>query len=152
MRRGEKEIVDREQIDEIMNRANVCRIALCDDGAPYVVPVNFGYGGGCLYIHGAPEGTKLDIIRKNPKVAFEVDIDHALVVGEVPCLYTFNYRSVVGFGTAAILEGAEEKRKGMDLIIRHYIGSVPFYPDDALERSAVVKIEISSMIGRKSGY
>jgi len=152
MRRSEKEIVDRLQIDDIMNRATVCRIALCDDGSPYVVPVNFGYGGGCLYIHGAPEGTKLGIIRKNPKVAFEVDIDHALVAGQEPCSYTFNYRSVVGFGTATLLSDPAEKRKGMDLIIRHYVGSVASYPDDPLERAAVVRIEISSMTGRQSGY
>lgn len=152
MRREDKEIHDQEQIDEIMHRAQVCRIALCNDGTPYVVPVNFGYGDGCLYIHSALEGTKLDIIRENPLVSFEVDIDHALVAGEVPCSYTFNYRSVVGFGTAAVLEEPIEKRKGMDLIVRHYVGSIASYPDDALERSAVVKIEISSMTGKKSGY
>ncbi|HDL85142.1 MAG TPA: pyridoxamine 5'-phosphate oxidase family protein [Candidatus Acetothermia bacterium] len=152
MRRSEKEIVDRSAIDDIMQRALVCRIALCDNGAPYVVPVNFGYDSGCLYIHSALEGTKLDILRRNPLVSFEVDIDHALVAGREPCSYTFHYRSVVGFGTSAILKDLAEKRKGMDVIIGHYVVSVASYPDAALKEAAVVRIAISSMTGRQSGY
>ena len=152
MRRSEKEIVDHSQIDAIMNRALVCRIAMCDDGAPYVIPANFGYGDGCLYIHSALEGKKLDVLKRNSRVAFEVDIDHALVADQEPCSYAFNYRSVVGFGIATLLSDPAEKRKGMDLIIRHYVESVASYPDDALERAAVVRIEISSMTGRQTGY
>ena len=152
MRRGEKEIVDRAQIDEIMNRALVCRIALCADGVPYVVPVSFGYGDGCVYIHSALEGRKMDTFSRNPQVSFEVDIDHSLVEGKEPCSYTFNYRSVVGFGTASVLSDPAEKRKGMDCIIGHYARGVASYPDDALKRTAVVRIEISSMTGKQSGY
>lgn len=152
MRRSDKEIVDRSQIEAIIKRALVCRAALCDDGQPYVIPVNFGYDDGCLYIHSAPEGKKLDILRSNPKVAFEVDIDHALVEGQEPCSYTFNYRSVVGFGTAVLLSDLAEKRKGLDCIIKHYAGSVAPYPDDALAKATVVRIQISSMTGRQSGY
>jgi len=152
MRRSEKEIVNRSQIEAIMERARVCRVALCDDGYPYVVPVNFGYGDGCLYIHSALEGKKIDILKRNPKVAFEVDIDHALVAGKTPCSYTFNYRSVVGFGTAVFLSDIAEKRKGMDFIVRHYAGSVASYPDDALAKVIVVRVDISSITGRQSGY
>ena len=152
MRRSEKEIVDQSRIEAIINRALVCRVALCDDAQPYVIPVNFGYNDGCLYIHSAPEGKKLDILRRNPKVAFEVDIDHALVAGNEPCSYTFNYRSVVGFGTAAILHNPSEKRKGMDAIVSHYAGSNGIYPEDALAKVTVVRIEISSMTGRQTGY
>ena len=152
MRRSEKEIVNQSQIEAIIKRAFVCRVALCDDGLPYVIPVNFGYNDGYLYIHSAPEGKKLDIIKRNPKIAFEVDIDHALVSGKEPCLYTFNYRSVVGFGTASILYNPSEKRKGMDAIVRHYAGSEAIYPNDALVKVTVVRIEISSMTGRQSGY
>ena len=152
MRRSEKEIVDRSQIEVIIKRALVCRVGLCDEGLPYVIPVNFGYDDGCLYIHSAPEGKKLDILKRNPKVAFEMDIDHALVSGKTPCSYTFNYRSVVGFGTAAILRNLSEKRKGMNAIVSHYAGSEDIYPDDALAKVTVVRIEISSMAGRQSGY
>ncbi|MEA3238421.1 MAG: pyridoxamine 5'-phosphate oxidase family protein [Candidatus Bipolaricaulota bacterium] len=152
MRRSEKEIVDRSQIEAIIKRALVCRVALCDEGLPYVIPVNFGYDNGCLYIHGTHEGKKLDILKRNSKVAFEVDIDHALVAGKTPCSYTFNYRSVVGSGTAVILHNLSEKRKGMNAIVSHYAGNDDIYPDDALAKVTVVRIETSSMTGRQSGY
>lgn len=151
MRRGEKEIVDRSQIDNIMERALVCRIAMCDDGQAYVVPVNFGYSDGYLYIHSAHVGKKIDILKRNPRVSFEVDIDHALVAGEDPCSYTFNYRSVVGFGTATILHDVKEKREGMDAIVKHYAGGASSYPDTALARVTLVRIEISSITGRHAG-
>ena len=152
MRREEKEIVDRSQIDDILERALVCRIAVCDDGQSYVVPVNFGYSGGCLYIHSAHEGKKIDILKRNPRVSFEVDIDHALITGKDPCSYTFHYRSVVGFGTATILHDVKEKRKGLDAIVRHYAKDASSYPDASLARVTLVRIDISSMTGKRSGY
>ena len=152
MRRKEKEILDRAQIDAILDRALVCRIALCDDSTPYILPVNFGYEGGCLYIHCALEGKKLDILKRNSMVCFEVDIDHALVVGATPCSYTFNYRSVIGFGSAVFVDNVTEKRKGLDAIVKHYSGGHSSYYGDALAKVTILKIEIKSMTGKQSGY
>jgi nitroimidazol reductase NimA-like FMN-containing flavoprotein (pyridoxamine 5'-phosphate oxidase superfamily) len=152
VRRQEKEILDRAQIGTILDRALVCRIALCDDSTPYVLPVNFGYESGCLYIHCALEGKKLDILKRNSMVCFEVDIDHALVVGPTPCSYTFNYRSVIGFGSAIFVDNVAEKRKGLDAIIKHYSGGHSSYYDDALAKITILKIEIESMTGKQSGY
>lgn len=152
MRRSEKEILDRSQIEAIIQRAQVCRVALCDGSWPYIVPVNFGYSGGALYIHSAHEGKKLDILRRNPNVSFEVDIDHALVPGDVACDYTFNYRSVVGFGSATVLRDTAEKRKGMNAIVGHYMSDDAVIPDAALAGVTLVRIDISSMTGKESGY
>jgi len=152
MRRVEKEITERGEIDEIMDRAQVCRIAMCYGDRPYIVPVNFGYSDGVLYIHSARAGRKIDILRENPNVSFEVDIDLSLVEGKVPCDYTFNYRSVVGFGRARVLHDPKEKRIGMDAIVGHYIKGEASFPDDALDKVTVVKIEISSITGKRSGY
>jgi len=152
VRRRDKEITDQAQIKDILDRASVCRIALCDNNVPYIVPVNFGYAGDCLYIHCASEGRKVDILRRNPKVCFEVDIDHALVAGATPCSYTFNYRSVIGFGIAVFVENAAKKRKGLDAIVKHYSGSHSSYSDDALAKVTILKIEIESMTGKESSY
>ena len=59
MRRKDREITDRAEIEAILNEAMVCRIGLADDGEPYVVPVSFGYEDGSVYIHSAPEGKKI---------------------------------------------------------------------------------------------
>ena len=152
MRRKEKEILDRAQIDAILERALVCRIALCDDSTPYILPVNFGYEDGCLYIHCALKGKKLDILKRNSMVCFEVDIDHALVVGATPCSHTFRYRSVIGFGSAVFVDNVTEKRKGLDAIVKHYSGGHPSYSDDARAKVTILKIEIESMTGKRSGY
>jgi hypothetical protein len=150
LRRSDKEIADKLQIDEIMNQAMVCRIALCQGGKPYVVPVNFGYCDNCLYIHSAPEGRKIDALKRNPEVAFELDIDKALLEEEDLCECSFKYRSVVGFGKAVFLCDPVQKRKGLDCIIRHYTQKSPAYDDSELDRVAVIKVEIESITGKQS--
>ena len=64
MRRKEKEITDHTEIEAILNRSEICRLAMADDNVPYVVALNYGYANNCLYIHCAPEGKKIDMIRK----------------------------------------------------------------------------------------
>ena len=58
MRRKDREITDRAEIEAILNEAMVCRIGLADGGEPYVVPLSFGYEDGSVYIHSAPEASK----------------------------------------------------------------------------------------------
>ena len=74
MRKVEREIRDQAEILAIMNEALVCRLGFSDEGTPYVVPMNFGLGENCLYLHCAREGRKLDILRKNDRVCFEMDL------------------------------------------------------------------------------
>ena len=62
MRRKDKEIKDKKEIESIIKRAKVCRIALSDNNMPYIIPVNYGYKNNCIYIHSASEGKKIDII------------------------------------------------------------------------------------------
>ena len=63
MRRAEKEITDRAQIDSIIQEAGVCRIGLVDGDEAYIVPMNFGYADGCLWFHCAKEGRKMDLVN-----------------------------------------------------------------------------------------
>jgi nitroimidazol reductase NimA-like FMN-containing flavoprotein (pyridoxamine 5'-phosphate oxidase superfamily) len=110
MRRAEREIKDRSTIEEILRRATVCRLAVCDGNVPYVVPLSFGYRDNRLYFHSAPEGRKMETIKANPHVCFEVDVDHEIVPGEIPCGWTVRYRSVIGFGKARLLEDVAQKK------------------------------------------
>lgn len=152
MRRHEKEIIDTGEIESIIRRSSVCRLALCDDGTPYIVPMCFGYDGGKLYFHSAAEGLKLDMIRRNPKVCFEFDIDVELVPNENNCSIGMKYRSVIGFGTAMIIKGADEIKTGLEAIVRQY-GSEPSpYPEEIIRKIVVIRIDIESMSGKKSGY
>ena len=73
MRRVEKEIKDKETIDNILKKALICRIGMFDGDFPYIVPMTYGCEEGVLYFHSAREGRKLSIMKDNNKVAFEID-------------------------------------------------------------------------------
>ena len=117
MRRSEKEITERSAIDEIINRCLVCRLALSDGGIPYVIPMNFGYEGNTLYFHTAREGRKLDILRKNNQVCFELDTDVEIIAAEDAAGWGARYCCVIGFGTASLVDDPVEKRKAYDSIM-----------------------------------
>jgi hypothetical protein len=147
-----KIIKDRDTIEGIIRGAQVCRIGLCDDGQPYVVPVSFGYADGVLYFHSAPRGRKLEVLRKNAAVCCEFDVDVEIVRDGDACDWSVRYRSAIGFGKASIVEEPEEKRRALDAIVAHYGGQPQDYPDDTLRRTAVVKVEIETWTGKTSGY
>jgi nitroimidazol reductase NimA-like FMN-containing flavoprotein (pyridoxamine 5'-phosphate oxidase superfamily) len=152
MRREDKEIRDRTEIESIIERATVCRVAFSENDVPYIVPVNFGYRDDRLYFHSAPEGKKIEILKHNNQVCFEIDIDHEVLESGSPCDWGMRYRSVIGFGTAFFVEDPEEKRRALDIIVQHYSGKSSEYPQSAIDDVAIVKVEIQSMTGKKSGY
>ncbi len=149
MRRQEREISDPKVLESIINKASVCRLAMCEGSVPYIVPLCFGYEKGALYFHSAIEGRKLEILKKNPRVCFEMDIDCELVKSGDRC--TMKYRSVIGNGQASFIETLEDKRNALDLIMRHYNQEPIPYPDPVLTNMlAVIKAEIKEMTGKAS--
>ena len=152
MRRKDKEITDTEEIERIIKRAISCRIGLVDNDEPYVVPVCFGYERNALYFHGALEGRKVELIKKNKKICFEIDTDVKVVRSEEPCKWAMKYRSVIGVGRAHILESDEEKSHGLRLIIRQYSGDKFNFSKLEVDSVLVVRVEIESITGKQSGY
>jgi nitroimidazol reductase NimA-like FMN-containing flavoprotein (pyridoxamine 5'-phosphate oxidase superfamily) len=152
MRRKDQEITDISLIEDIIGRSMVCRLGLCEDGRPYLVPLCFGYRYRVLYFHTAKEGKKLDILRRNQRVCFEFDIDHEIVRGEDACSWGMKYRSVVGFGKAVFVDEPVSKREALDVIMQHYAGSSFEYPEALVEITEILKVEIESMTGKISGY
>ncbi len=150
MRRTEKEIGNRAEIDSIIRRSQVCRLGLCDQGSPYVVPLCFGYDGQALYFHCAREGRKLDILRQNDRVCFEFDIVEGMVEEDQGCDWGIRYQSVIGFGRASVVVNAEDKAQALALIMAQYSERTYSFPPDAVSRTAVVKIEIKSLTGKQA--
>ena len=150
MRRKEKEVLDREEIESIIRKADVCRLAFSVDNRPYIVPLNFGYKGGCLYFHTARVGKKIDMLITNNNVCFELDIDHEVVKAENPCDWNMKYRSVIGYGRASLLDEIEEKRRALDIILEHYSGIANEYKEKMVDHLAIIKIQVESMTGKKS--
>jgi len=150
MRRTDREIKDPKGVRAIMEEAPVCRIGVSDDGMPYVVPMSFGLGEGRLYFHCAAEGRLLDIIRKNNRVCFEMDIFRGVIIGQSPCGCSCRYESVIGFGRAVIVDDAGEKKAALDRIMEHYGEQAPpAYKPDILEKTTVIRIAIERLTAKR---
>ena len=120
MRRKEKEITYPPHIEDIIERSSVCRLAMSDDGQPYVIPLCYGYKDNTFYLHSAGEGRKLDILKKNDRVCIEIDNDCEIIRGDDACAWSMKYRCVVGFGRASFIDDDEAKRMAFDVIMDHY--------------------------------
>jgi nitroimidazol reductase NimA-like FMN-containing flavoprotein (pyridoxamine 5'-phosphate oxidase superfamily) len=152
MRRKEKEIQDRSEIESVIERSVVCRLAMCDGMQPYIVPLNFGYRGNALYFHTGLKGKKVEILRKNNRVCFEMEMDVALVPGERACEYGMTFLSVIGTGTAVLVEEVEAKRRALDILMNHYSVDNRDYDDKALKKTLIIRVDIQEMTGKKSGF
>jgi len=146
------EITDMDEIERIIKKAICCRIALVDDDEPYIVPICFGYEKNNLYFHGALEGRKVALIKKNNKICFEIDIDVEVVEASNPCDWSMKYRSIIGVGRAYILENDEEKSHGLNLIMKQYAEGDVSFPKSVLNSVLVVRVDIKSLSGRQIGY
>lgn len=152
MRRKDREITDKTEIERIIREALVCRVALSDDNSPYVFPVCFGYKDGCIYFHSALEGKKIEILKKNSRICFEMDIEHELVEGERGCDWGMFYSSVIGYGTASCVEDVEEKKQALNILLEHYTSRKYDFASQPLDQVAVIKIQVENMTGKKCSY
>ena len=150
MRRKEKEITDKKEIEKILQESNVCRLAMVDGDKPYMVPMNFGYRDACLFFHSAKEGRKIDVIQKNPNVCFEVDQLIRLKKAKLACDWGAEFKSVIGSGKAHLLEDSKEKRQALNIIMSQYSDRTFEYPDEILEKTLVIKVIIDRMTGKQS--
>jgi uncharacterized protein len=148
MRKTEREIRDRSTIDTMIRNSQVCRLGLTDGTEPYVVPLCFGYDGRSLYFHCAPEGRKIELLRRNNQVCFEFDQIDEIIENEQACRWGMRFRSVIGSGTASFLEAPEEKRQALTLLMQQYSPKAFTFPEDILAHTTVIKIEIESISGK----
>ncbi len=147
MTKRERQITDEGQILKILDTAKVLHLGLAVDGEPYVVPMNYGYtmeeGKLTVYLHSAVRGKKLDMIRSNPRVFFELDCDLMPFEGEKPCQYGIAYSSVMARGRAVIVEDVEEKMKAMSVLMKTQTGKDFSFNEKLVGMVAVIRIDVS---------
>jgi hypothetical protein len=153
MRRKDREILEITGLDSIISRSDVCRVAFADNNIPYMVTMNFGYSGGdhpCFYFHCASEGKKLEMLRKNNFVCFELDTDHELYEGENGCDWGMKFSSVVGYGIISIIEDSESRISGLDCIMSHYSDRKDFtYDERVVRNTTILRLDIEEMTGKR---
>jgi uncharacterized protein len=152
MRRKDKEIISYKEIEKIMSQAIVCRVGVVDGNYPYIVPVNFVVRDKQLYFHSAPDGKKIEVLRKNNKVCFELDIKTEIVKGNKPCEWGMKYLSVIGFGRAFFINDYNEKKKVLNWLMGKYAGKGDYvYQEETIRKTAVIGVTIEKITGKKSG-
>lgn len=151
MRRKDREITDRTEIDEIIKATNLMHIALVDGDMPFLVPVFYAFDGTALYFHSAQVGSKIEILKRNNNVCFEISIDNGFIESEEPCDFEAKHRTVIGIGKAVFVEDTADKIKALDLIVAHFTEKKFEYPKTNLDRTAVIRIDIVSVKGKKHG-
>jgi uncharacterized protein len=150
MRRSEKEMRDRSQIDAVIRDSLVCRLAFAQNDEPYLVPLSFGYDGACLFFHTAREGRKIRYLEAGNRVCFEFERNVALVQGDVACGWTLSFESVIGFGTVSELLASAEKAKALNQTMQHYSGRDWDFTPASLEKTRVWKLKIESLTGKST--
>ncbi len=151
MRRKDREIRDRAEIISILQKADVCRLAMSDDNVPYIVTMNFGLknGGESLYFHCAGAGKKIDILKKNNLVCFQADIDHEFILHHISCGCSMKYRSVVGMGRITFVSETVEKIHGLRTIMEHYTHESSFpFKEELIEKTTVLRLDIEEISGK----
>ncbi len=145
--RRELEITDINEIIKILDNSLIAHIGMVDGDEPYVVPMNYGYtmndGKLTIYLHGARKGRKIDIMKANPKVFFEMECDIQPFEGEVACKYGMAYSSLMGKGKAVIVEDVEEKKFGMSAVMKTQTGKDFTFEDKMVSFVNIIRIDVS---------
>ncbi|MDR0583276.1 MAG: pyridoxamine 5'-phosphate oxidase family protein [Treponema sp.] len=155
MRRKDREITETSEIIAVIDRCKVCRLGLSEDGRPYIVPLNFGYSfedqSLTLFFHGAHEGRKIDILKKNPQVCFEIDCDHELLEADTACGHGFAFASVIGFGAIEFITAAGEKTRALNFLMKHQTGKpIQYnYSEAELNSVCVYKMIVEEFTGKR---
>ena len=148
MTKRERQVTDPQQIQAILDTAKVLRLGLAVDNEPYVVPMNYGYvmeaGKLTLYLHSAVRGKKLDMVQANPKVFFEMDCDLKPFEGRLPCQYGLSYSSIMGRGTACLVEDVEEKKKAMSVLMKTQTGKDFSFEDRLVGIVTVIRVDVAA--------
>lgn len=115
-------ITDPAEIEDIIRKCPYCMVGITDlQGNPYVIPMNFAYRDGVIYLHSGPDGSKLEMVKQHPQVCITFCEGHELVYmhRQVACSYSMKSRSVMCRGNVRFIEEMDEKRNILDLVMRH---------------------------------
>ena len=154
MRRADREITDPNEIEAILKKARFLHLGLMDGDTPYVVPLHYGYryedGKLTLFMHGAPEGKKLDLIRADPHAFVEIDTDETPISGgDVPCKYGAAFASVMAAGTARILTDPQEKIEGLEILMLTQTGRAFSFTEQMAASVQMIRFDADTLSAKR---
>lgn len=152
MTKREYQITDPGEIQHILDTAKVLRLGIAVDNEPHIVPLNYGYtmneGKLTFYMHSAVKGNKLELLRKNPSVCFELDCDLKPFEGKVACQYGLAYHAISGRGKAVLIEDVEEKMEGMSILMKTQTGKDFSFNERLVSIVAVIRLDVTEFTAK----
>lgn len=149
MRRKDREITDQNLISQFIAKEQILRIAFCDEGDIYIVPVNYGYiydEQYTFYFHGAKAGRKYELAKNKPTVGFEIDGNYTLLEGAEACDYSATFQSVIGMGKLSLVEDNAEKISGLNAIMKQTTSKAEWdYSDEMLDAVAMFRLDVEKL-------
>ena len=145
---------DKERIEEVISKSEICFVGMVDtENTPYVIPMNFGYQDGVIYLHSGPEGRAINILNRNNQVCITFSIDHELVFQhpKVACSYRMKAKSVICYGKVNFIEELDDKRNALDIIMRHYSGREFQYSEPAVKNVKIWEVPIDRVSAKEYG-
>jgi uncharacterized protein len=146
IREAERGVYDREVAYRILDEGFLCHVGFVVDGQPFVIPTSYGRKGESLYIHGSAASRMLRQMKDGVPVCITVTLLDGLVLARSVFNHSMNYRSVVIFGKATLVDDTEEKLEALRLLSEHII---PGRWDDArqpnereLKATSVLRVPI----------
>ncbi len=154
MRRKDRLVADSGELAGYLDSADACRLAFAVAGEPYIVTLNFGYEWEgdypVLFFHCAKQGRKLDMMRLNPRVCFQIDTGHELMAEGPFCDWGMRFSSIVGYGLLGEVPDEEGRKKGLDLIVRHFGGdSRGQFSNGLFHATTVLCLQVTEMTGKR---
>ncbi len=151
MRRKDKEINNRADMEAIIKKAAVCRLGMVDNNLPYIVPLNYGFQDNTLYFHSALKGRKIDLLEQQQTLCFEIDLAGGPIAADRACDWGMTFQSVIGYGKPHFIDDPDEKKEALAIIMAQYSDQKFDFPADSLKATRVFKVVIDQMSGKQSG-
>lgn len=147
-------ITNPAEIEEIIRRCPYCMVGLTDEeGNPYVVPMNFAYEAGTIYLHSGPDGGKIEMARRHPQVCITFCEGHELVYmhQQIACSYSMKSRSVICRGMVRFITEMEEKRRVLNLLMHQYTDNECRMAEPAVRNVLIWEIKVEQMSCKSFG-
>lgn len=154
MRLKDRAITDTTVIDSLLTKATTCRLGMCADNVPYVVPMNFAHQGNTVFLHCAKKGKRYDMLKQNPKVCFEIDIDGGPIASAVPqnaCKSGYAYQSLIANGKVRFIDDDAEKTSALNLICKKYFHATLPMAAEGVRGTLVLAIDMEELTAKQAG-
>jgi len=156
MRRKDREVKDKNEIEKIISQCKTCHVSMVDDKSiPYIVPLSYGYkflkdNTLELYFHSALEGKKIDVLKKNNNVCFEMSYEGEPVHSEIPCNSGYYFASIIGYGKVIFIHDISKKCDALSIMFKHQTGKDFIFNSSHCEDICVYKIVSTEFTGKKN--